>query len=373
MLDEIIDYVLRDLRHPDGGFYSAEDADSEGVEGKFYVFTPDQVREVLGPAADDAMAWWGITDEGNFEGSSIPWRPERGAFVRPPTVEHARIALLGHRNQRVRPGLDDKVLTEWNALFLASLAEAALATGHTGWLDAAVTNGQFLLDNLRDPASGRWLRSWQAGDAERPAAARHLAYAHDHAALVDAFTRLAEATGHARWITEARSTADAMLDLFWDDDGGGLFTSGRDAEALVTRPKDIQDNATPAANSMAALALLRLGALTGEADYRRRAETILAMVGPVAAQHPSGFGHLLAALDLFHRGAVEVVITGDRPDLVRQAADGFRPRMVLASGESYDSPLWLDRQGGLAYVCHDFVCERPTDRADALAAQLHDA
>ncbi len=373
VLEEIVDYVLRDLRHPDGGLYSAEDADSEGVEGKFYVFTPDEVRDVLGSDADDALIWWGITDDGNFEGSNIPWRPERGALVRPPAIEEARKALLGRRNQRIRPGLDDKVLTEWNALFLASLAEAALVTNDAGWLEAAETNGQFLLDNLRDPESGRWLRSWQAGDADRPASARHLAYAHDYAALVDAFTRLAEATGHARWIVEARATADAMLDLFWDDDGGGLFTSGRDAEALVTRPKDIQDNATPAANSVSALALLRLGALTGESEYRRRAETILSLVGPVAARHPSGFGHLLAALDLYHRGAVEVAITGDRPDLVRQAAAGFRPRMVLAWGEPYDSPLWADRRDDLAYVCHDFVCERPTDRADALAAQLHDA
>ncbi len=373
VLDEVLDYVLRDLRHPDGGFYSAEDADSEGVEGKFYVFTPDEVREVLGSDADAALAWWGMTDEGNFEGSNIPWRPERGAFLRPPAIEEAREALLARRNQRVRPGLDDKVLTEWNALFLAALAEAALVTGNAGWLDAAVANGEFLLAHLCDPETGRWLRSWQAGHADRPAGARHLAYAHDYAALVDAFTRLGEASGQARWIIEARATADAMLDLFWDDDGGGLFTSGRDAEALVTRPKDIQDNATPAANSVAALALLRLGALTGESEYRTRAETILSLVGPVATRHPSGFGHLLAALDLYHRGAVEVAITGDRPDLVRQAAAGFRPRMMLAWGEPYDSPLWADRRDDLAYVCHDFVCERPTDRVDALAAQLHDA
>jgi hypothetical protein len=373
VLDETIQYVLRDLRHPDGGFYSAEDADSEGIEGKFYVFTPTQVRELLGDDADLAMKWWGITDEGNFEGSNIPWRPQRGAFERSATVDSARERLFAARSERIRPGLDDKVLTEWNALFLSALAEAARATDNATWLAAAVANGEFLLANLRDPDSGRWLRSWQAGDGERPARASHLAYAHDYAALVDAFTRLGEATGEARWIAHATSIAEALIDLFWDDAADGVFTTGRDAERLVTRPKDVQDNATPSANSIAAFALLRLAALTGEARFAERSEAILSLIGPVAARHPSGFGHLLCALDHYHRGAVEVAVVGDRADLVAAAVGDYHPRMVLAWGEPYESPLWFERSDGHAYVCEHFVCQSPVERPDALIAQLHEA
>ncbi|MDZ7734077.1 MAG: thioredoxin domain-containing protein [Acidimicrobiia bacterium] len=192
VLDETVEYVLRDLRHPDGGFFSAEDADSEGVEGRFYVWTLDELREVAGDDADDAVEWWGVTERGNFEGgTNILERPVRGDLLRPEAVERARQRLFERREQRVRPGLDDKVLAEWNALFLAVLAEAAAATGDARWLDVARRNGEFLLANLRRD-DGRWLRSWQADGG-----ARHLAFAADHAAIVDAFVHLAEATGEA--------------------------------------------------------------------------------------------------------------------------------------------------------------------------------
>ncbi len=166
VLDETIGYVLRDLRHPDGGFYSAEDADSEGVEGKFYVWTPEEIRAALREhpgLADAAIEWYGVTDEGNFEGHNILSRiAHRGDLMRPPDVEEARARLFEARVRRVRPGLDDKVLTEWNALFLTTLAEAAAATGRDDWLDAARANGEFLLRELRR-SDGRWLRAWQAG------------------------------------------------------------------------------------------------------------------------------------------------------------------------------------------------------------------
>ena len=233
----------------------------------------------------------------------------------------------------MRPGLDDKVLTEWNALMLGALAEAAAATGRRDWLDAAVANGEFLLRDLRRE-DGRWLRSWQADGG-----ARHLAYAADHGALVEAFVALAEATGEARWIDAARTTADALLDLFWDAERGGVFTTGSDAERLVTRNKDLMDNATPGANSLAAVGLLRLAALTGEGRYRHLADQILLLAGPLAARHPTAFGHLLVAVDLAVHGVDEVVVTGDRPDLVREAHRRFLPRAVLAWGERYDSPV----------------------------------
>jgi uncharacterized protein len=261
VVEETVGYVLRDLRHPDGGFYSAEDADSEGEEGLFYVWTPDQVIAALdGDAdlADEVMAFYGVTPEGNFEGRTILNRlRHRGDLDRPPQVEDARRRLFEARDRRVRPGRDDKVLTEWNGLMLAALAEAAAATGRDDWRDAAVATGEFLLGSLRRD-DGRWLRSWQADGG-----ARHLAVAADLAALVDAFTRLAEATGEARWVAEAATTADALLDLFWDPARGGLFTTGTDAERLVARDKDLMDNATPSANSLAAVALVRLAALTG--------------------------------------------------------------------------------------------------------------
>jgi hypothetical protein len=234
VLEGIVGYVLRDLRHPDGGFFSAEDADSEGVEGKFYVWDAAEIDEVAGADAATVRAWFGVTDEGNFEGANILHRPELGDLDAPPEVERVRDALFERRERRVRPGLDDKVLTEWNALMLATLAEAAAVTGRDDWLGAAVANAEFLLGHLQGD-DGRWRRSWQAGDGDRPAQARHLAYAADHAALVDAFTRLAEATGEARWIDEARGVADALIEQYWDVERGGLYTTGRDADPLVTR------------------------------------------------------------------------------------------------------------------------------------------
>ncbi len=366
VLTETIDYVLRDLRQPGGGTSSAEDADSEGVEGKFYVWTDTQVREVLGEAADAARHWYGFRAGGNFEhGATIPNRMHtRGQLARPEAVEQTRQALFDARNERVRPGLDDKVLTEWNAYLVAALAEAGAAADEPAWVQAAEETAEFLLANLRR-ADGRWLRAWQAD-----AGARHLAYAADHGALIDAFTRLAEATGQARWITEARSVADAMLELFWDAERGGVFTTGHDAEALITRTKDLMDNATPGANGLAAVGLLRLAALTGDDRYRDRGEDIVRLLGHLAVEHPTAFGHALAAVDLVARGTTEVVIAGDRPDLLSVARQRLLPNAVLAWGERYDSPLWEGRDDGRAYVCRAYACQLPAEDPATLETQL---
>jgi uncharacterized protein YyaL (SSP411 family) len=367
VLEETVGYVLRDLQSPAGGWYSAEDADSEGEEGKFYVWSLDEVLEVGGQVAAD---WYGVTAAGNFEGVNILVRPVRGDLARPDEVEAARAALFERREGRIRPGLDDKVLTEWNALFLSTLAEAASATGRADWLAAAVTNGEFLLAELRRP-DGRWLRSWQAEVASVDGTrARHLAYAADHATLVDAFTRLAEATGEARWIEAARETAHALLELFWDDEGGGLFTTGHDAEELVARQKDLLDNATPSANSTAAYALLRLAALTGEDRFQAAAEAILGLLGPLAGAHPMAFANLLAALDLHLAGATEIAVVGDRPELIQVVRRAWRPNSVLAWGQPYDSPLWEGRTDGHAYVCRNFTCQQPVTTPDDLERQL---
>ena len=374
VVDETIGYVLRDLRHADGGFYSAEDADSEGVEGKFYVWSEAELRAVVRVAAgaesaDAAAAWWGVTAAGNFEGANILNRPVRGDLIRPASVEAAREALFVCRESRVRPGLDDKVLTEWNGLMLSALAEAAAATGDPGWRAAALANGEFLVANLRR-SDGRWLRSWQAGDAERPAQARHLAYAQDYAALIDAFVRLGELSGQARWIDEARAAADGLLELFTDDAAGGVFTTGSDAEKLVTRPKDLMDNATPSAQSVAACGLLRLAALTGEARYDEHARRITALFSPAAAQHPTAFGRALEALDMAAHGLEEIAVVGDRGDLVAAVQTRYLPSVVLAWGEPYDSPLWADRANGFAYVCRNFACQSPAATTDELVAQI---
>jgi len=376
VLDETITYVLRDLRHPGGGFYSAEDADSEGAEGLFYVWTPDELRTALGPdEAVAAMEWWGVHDEGNFEGRTILNRLHApGRIERPPLVQDCRLRLFDARAERVRPGLDDKVLTEWNGLMLASLAEAAAATGNRAWLDAAIQTGEFLCLRLRS-GDGRWLRSWQGDhhDPDDEGRAHQPAFAADHAALVDGFTRLAEATGQARWIAVACATADVLITLFRDEEGSGFFTTGSDAEALVARPKDLQDGATPSANSNAAWALLRLAALTGEKAYRTAAEEVLALIGPLVGRHPPAFAHLAAAIDLHAAGATEVVIAGNSPELVAAVQRRWSPTGVLAWGEPYGSPLWEGRRPGLGYVCRDFTCLVPTSDPVALAAQLDDA
>jgi uncharacterized protein YyaL (SSP411 family) len=379
---ETIDYVLRDLRHPDGGFFSAEDADSldadgHSHEGAFYVFTIVEARRALeaaGLSSDDvhaALEWYEFTHPdhigGNFEGKVIPTRlHHRGDLLRPEPIERARQALLAARETRRRPGLDDKVLLEWNGLMLATLAEAAAAFGRADWLAAAIRTGEFLLHELRG-ADGRWFRSWQA-DGTPPA--RHAALAHDHAALVDAFTRLGEASGEARWTLAAMEVADTLLDHFWDLDRGGLFTTADDAEQLVVRQKDLMDNATPAANSAAALTLYRLAAITGELRYSNQADQILQLLSTVIPKAPGAFAHALAAIDLRASGATEIAVVGDRPDLLGVVRERWRPNTVVVWGEPFDSPLWEGRQDGFAYVCRDFACQQPVDTPEALRAQL---
>ncbi len=376
---ETAGYMLRDMRLSAGGFSSAEDADSEGEEGKFYVWKPAEIAEAVAAAglpparAEAAKEWYGVSEEGNFEGANILWRPVRGDLLRPAEVEDARCALFEARLGRVRPGLDDKALTEWNALAVSALAEAAScapsAVEERRWLRAASECGEFLLANLQR-SDGRWMRSWQAGDANRPPGARHLACAADYAALIDAFTRLGEASGEARWTEHAAETADELVELFWDDENGGLLTCGSDAEKLVAQPRDYFDNATPSANSSAAVGLLRLAALTDEGRFRDRAQDILGLLGGLAESHPSAFGNLLCALDLAAGPSTEITIAGERPDLTAAVRSRYMPNAVLAWGESSDSPLWAGRSEPGAYVCSGYVCELPVDNSEDLEGQL---
>jgi uncharacterized protein YyaL (SSP411 family) len=365
----IVTYVARDLTSPEGGVYSAEDADSEGVEGKFYVWTPDQVTAAVeGPGGPEVAAaildWFDITPAGNFEGTTILRRPVGAPLVGSDGIEEGRRRLLAARSKRVRPGLDDKVLTEWNAMYASALAEAAAAAGRTDWATASVGIGRFLCDHLVD-GQGRWLRSWQ-----RDGGARHLAYAADHAWLVDCFTRLAELTGEAAWTERAVATADALIARYGDVEGGGFFTTADDAEQLIVRTKDVFDGATPSANAVAAQALARLGALTGDATYTDQARRVVDLIGDHLTRHPTAFAHTVLTADLLARGATEVVVTGDRPDLLAEVRRHWLPDAVVAWGEPTDSPLWSGRSPGFAYVCRGYSCQVPAGDVEVLAGQL---
>jgi uncharacterized protein len=364
VVDETVAYVLRDLAAPEGGLYCAEDADSEGEEGRFYVWTEAQIIEVVGPELGAAAAaWYGVTEGGNFEGRSILRRPVGAQLQRPDDVENARRLLFEARRDRVRPGLDDKILTEWNAMFGSALAEAAAATGRPDWREATVGIAEFLVAHLRRPGDGRWMRSWQGGEA------RHLAYAGDYAWMVDYLTRLAELTGEARWLEMAVETARAMVDLFAEA-GGPLFTTGSDAEILVVRPTELLDGATPSASAVAAGALLRLGALTGDDELTKAGDALLSVLVPVAGVHPLAVAHAIAMAGLADGGLTEVVVAGDRPDLVASVRGRFEPTAVVAFGERTRSPLWEGRQDGFAYVCRHYACREPAAGPDALVAHL---
>jgi uncharacterized protein YyaL (SSP411 family) len=224
----------------------------------------------------------------------------------------------------------------------------------------------FLLANLRD-TGGRWYRSWQADGT-----ARHLGYAEDYAAVVDGLTRLGEATGRARWHQLALETADDMIELFWDPEGGGLFATGSDAEELLVRRKELYDGVTPSANGNAALGLLRLAALHGRVDLAERAGQILRLAGDGVVNQPQAHGRLLAAIELAAEGPTEIVIAGDRPDLVREVWRRHRPNAVLAWGEPFPSPLWDGRDAGSAYLCRNYSCQLPAKTVAELRQQLDD-
>jgi len=369
VVTETLDYVVRDLSDPRGGLYSSEDADAAGVEGGHATFTPDQVRQVLAEAgrpelAEAVLAWYQITEAGNWEGTTVLRRPLGATLARPPEVEEARALLAAARRRRPQPALDDKVLTEWNAMTAATLAEAAAATGHQAWAHRAVEIGDFLFAELRRADDGRWLRSWQGGRA------RHLALAADVAWVVECCTRLAELTGQGRWLERATAAADDLLGTFWDEEGpGGLFTTGHDAEPLVVRAKELVDGAVPSANAVAAGALARLAALGGEARFAEAAERIVALGSPLMARQPLAVVDLVTAAGLQGEG-VEVVVAGERPDLLEVVRERWLPGAVVAWGEPTASPLWEGRQAGRAYVCRGFRCLAPTDDPDVLADQL---
>ncbi len=367
---ETIDATLETMAAPGGGLCASLDADAAGVEGGHAVWTPAEVEEALrgaglAHAASEVCAWYAVTEAGNWEGRSIPHRPLGAALERPAEIEAARLALLAARRRRPQPARDDKVVTEWNAMFAATLAEAAAACGSARWADAAVDLAEALFAANRRP-DGRWLRVRVPAGADGAAIP---AFAADHAWLIESCTRLAELTGSARWAERGEEIATALLTLFWDDARGGVFTTGSDAEHLIVRGKDVVDGALPSANAAAATALLRLGGLTGEDRWRRAGERIVELGAPLLATQPMAVPDLVPALALADEG-VEIVVAGDRPDLLETARRRWLPDAVLAWGERRPSALWEGREDGAAYVCRQFTCLEPARDAATLERQL---
>ncbi len=381
---ETLDWAIRELRGPEGGFCSSLDADSEGVEGRFYVWTPAELQAALGPLYDEAVAYFGLTAAGNFEhGTSV--LEARGPVPAPDRLAEIRRLLLATREGRVRPGLDDKRLTAWNALMLAALADAGGALGRADYLDAARACASFVLEQLRD-GEGQLLRTWKDGRG------RLAAYLEDHAFLLQGLLVLYEATFEERWYLEAVAIAEAMLARFPDPERGGFFTTAADHAHLVTRRKDLDDAPIPSGNSAAALGLLRLAHLAGEVRYERAAIGVLRLHWPIAARHPTAFGHLLLALDFYLAPVREVAIVGGDGDgagpLAGAVRARFRPHEVLAGravGDGADGaeggdggassvPL-LEGRGPVdghaaAYVCERFACQMPVTGVDELLAAL---
>jgi uncharacterized protein YyaL (SSP411 family) len=375
-VEGILDYVLREMTHPDGGFYSTQDADSEGHEGKFFVWDIKEIQQTLGEKDAAAFsAYYNITEAGNFEGKNIPNVTLSDEEVAK-SLEESRRRLFELRETRIKPDRDEKILTAWNGLMLASFAEAGVILNRRDYTDAARRNAEFVLSNLRE--DGRLLRTWKDGRA------KFNAYLEDYAFLSEGLLTLFETTGELRWLKEAIALADRMIEEFWDDESGGFYFTGKSHESLIVRSKDYFDNATPSGNSVAAMVLLRLAALTGRESYRSLATAVLREIGEQIQRYPSGFGYALSAVDFLLSTPKEVAIVGkDQADIRPLLAETWRrylPNKVVAPGFGDDSdtaqitPLLANRPllNGLAtaYVCEHFACKQPVTDVSAFSEQL---
>jgi uncharacterized protein YyaL (SSP411 family) len=386
--EETLAYVMREMTNKHGGFYSTQDADSEGHEGKFFVWMLEEIEQILG--AEDARlfcAYYDVTKEGNFEGknilhvSSSVEAVAQKENVSPEqlreSLERGRRQLFTAREQRIKPARDEKVLTAWNGLMLASFAEAAAIFESAEYMNVARRNAEFILENLmRD---GLLLRTYKDGQAKLNA------YLDDYAFYADGLLALYEASGELCWLEEAQKLVGVMLREFWDDAGGGFFYTGESHEDLIVRSKDYFDNATPSGNNVAADVLLRLAALTGNDEYQRRAVTVLRLLREPLTHYPSAFGRALSVLDFYLSSPKEIAIVGERGDsntqaLVRQIFQRYLPNKIVAQATQNDErarqliPLLRERpmiEGrATAYVCENYACQRPVTTHAELSAQL---
>ncbi|MFN2124916.1 MAG: thioredoxin domain-containing protein [Candidatus Promineifilaceae bacterium] len=384
IVEETLDFVKRDMRHDNGGFYSSYDADSEGEEGKFYVWQADEIRQALGENAPLFMARYGISDAGNWEGSNIlnvaeeigtlSERFNLGEDEINSRLQAAKERLLELREERVWPGLDDKVLTSWNGLMMAAFAEAGRVLNRADYTRIAEENARFLDQTMRTEG-GRLLRTWKAGSS-----AKLNGYLEDYAYLADGLLALYQTTFDPYWFEWLESLAEQILEHFPDRRYGGFFDTPDDHEDLLYRPKDIQDNATPSGNAMAALVLLKLSLYTGKEKLWDMAQDALSKTASFMARFPTGFAHWLSAAAFALGDPREVAVAGALEDVGTRALIGavnkeFRPNLVLAAGEDGDVvPLLADRPqvGGkaTAYVCRRFICQAPVTDEQSLMEQL---
>ena len=382
VVEETLDWVQREMTHPAGGFFSTLDADSEGEEGKFYVWSLDELRDVLGPDADLVADTYDVSDRGNWEGVNIPrrlkdldvlaYQHDVSTSEIQAAADRARPRMFERRAHRIRPGLDDKIITAWNGLMIAAFAEAARAIDRDDYLATATSAAEFCTTELWRHGNRLW-RTWKDGRA------RFNAYLEDYACLAEGLLELYQTTFDERWFTAAQTLSDAMLEHFLDPEGG-FYDTSTDHETLVTRPKNIQDNATPSGGSMAITVLGRMHALTGEARYLDAAERALTAVGPGAASYPTAFAQWFSAADSLVGRPVGIALAGDsdhRQSLLGVVRETYRPRTVVAAaGDAAESsiPLLQDRHPlngqAAAYVCHGFVCKLPTADPDVVRQLL---
>jgi uncharacterized protein YyaL (SSP411 family) len=374
-----------------GGFASTQDADSEGEEGKFFAWTPDELTEVLGKQRGLwAAEWYGVNDEGNFEhGKSALWRKDPAAKVAArlnvevPALEaamrEARLELFAHRRGRIAPGTDDKVLASWNGLMISAMAQAYQVLDEPRYLDAARAAARHVLDDMRQE-DGRLFATSRHGRA-------HLnAYLDDYAFMIQGLLDLYESDFDQEWLREALALDEVLREHFADDEHGGFYTTGDNHEKLIARLKAPEDGALPSGNGVQALNLLRLAELTGSGALARQAERTIRSIGNVVNQYPPQFSAMLMAVDFLAAGPREIVIAGEptRPEVRAMLAEvrgRFFPQRVVAlarPGSDTDLiPLLEDRTpssetGARAFVCRNYACQLPVDTAEALAEQLDD-
>ena len=389
IVEETLEYVQREMTSPEGGFYSAQDADSEGEEGKFFIWLPREITDTLGEEVGEIICrYFGVTPHGNFEGRNIlrvamdaaNLAREEGmdAAQFGEMLEGAKARLLAKRSERIAPGLDDKVLTSWNGLMLAAFAEAAAVLGRKDYAEVAERNASFMLENLL--REGRLLRTYKDGQAKLNG------YLEDYAFLIDGLLKLHEVNFSRQTLESAIELGYAMVELFWDATTGQFFDTGHDHEELVVRPKDLTDNAIPCGSSMAVDVLLRLAVITGDGDMERRASGALRAVRQLMMTFPTAAGHWLGAVDFYLSKAKEIVVAGERGEadtetLLTEVHRNYIPnRVVLGIGddgnETTGLPLLEGRQkidgAATAYVCENYVCQLPVTDPQALARQLVD-
>jgi uncharacterized protein YyaL (SSP411 family) len=388
VVEETLDYVRREMTSPAGGFYSTQDADSEGEEGKFFLWTPAEVEALLGPEdARAVMRLYDVTDRGNFEGKNILHLPVDAADVAgelgmdvqelEAAIARGRRTLVAAREERVHPGRDEKILTSWNGLMLKAFAEGSAILSRPDYADTARANAEFLLRELwRD---GKLLRTHKDGRSKLNG------YLEDYANLVDGLLSLYEVTFELRWFEAASELAETMVEQFWDAAEGCFYDTGVDHEQLINRPRDAFDNATPSGNSVAVEDLLRLWLFTGDSRWSGIAETVLRSMQALAASYPLGFGRLLSAYDLYFGPAHEIALAGplDAPEIAafRQALwTRYLPNRVIAAGAPGDAaasaiPLLAGRDlvngQPAAYVCHNFACDLPVTDPVRLLERLN--